>query len=107
MSIHHFMFASSFYFVILAFGGNISFILAAGIFITVSLVSLLSLIPGQLGIYEVLSISFLTLTVGLVNGTLVTSVVRLIQYWSIIFIGGFFAIQLGLETIKFDHTVIE
>lgn len=52
MSIHHFMFASSFYFVILAFGGKISFIVAAGIFITISLISLLSLIPGQLGVYE-------------------------------------------------------
>lgn len=100
MILYQFFIALSFYFVVLAFGGEISFLVATGIFMIVTLVSLLSMVPGQLGIFEILSVSLLSLNMGVVNGALIVSVVRLIQYWSIVFIGGFFALGYGLETIS-------
>ena len=104
MAFHHFLVASSFYFMIAAFGGDVSFVAAAGVFVTLSIITLLSMVPGQLGIYEVLAISILSsLSMGLVDSTLVINLVRIVQYWSIVFIGGFFAIKLGLESLKFDR----
>lgn len=100
MILYQFFVALSFYFVVLAFGGNISFLTSTGIFMIVTLVSLLSMVPGQLGIFEILSVSLLSLNIGVVNSALIISVVRLIQYWSVVFIGGFFALGYGLETVS-------
>ncbi len=100
MLIHHFFVSVSFYYVVLAFGSNSNYGPIAGIFIFTALVSLLSFIPGQLGIYELFTISLLSLSIGIVDSALVTNVVRLIQYWSVVFIGGFFALKLGLESIR-------
>jgi uncharacterized protein (TIRG00374 family) len=100
MLLHHFFVSVSFYYVVLAFGADISYGPIAGIFIFIALVSLLSFIPGQLVIYEVFTISLLSLTIGVIDSALVTNVIRLIQYWSIVFIGGFFALKLGLRTVK-------
>jgi uncharacterized protein (TIRG00374 family) len=97
--LHTTFWALSFYFMLLAFGIYIPIELGFAIFITVNLISLLSMVPGQLGIYEVIAATLLSFSTTPVNAVLVTSAIRLLHYWSVVFVGGFFAVKLGLETL--------
>jgi len=104
MFVHHLLYALSFYFILLAFGVAMPIELAFAIFITINLISLVSMVPGQIGIYEVLAATLLSFSTTPVSAVLITTVARLIHYWSIVFIGGFFAVKLGLETITPEVT---
>lgn len=99
LAFHHFFVALSFFFVLQSFGMSISLDIAFFTFFAISLISLISFIPGGLGIYEAASISLLTLQGGLVVATLATSLFRIIEYWFTIFIGGILALHAGLERI--------
>ncbi|MBI1973193.1 flippase-like domain-containing protein [Candidatus Micrarchaeota archaeon] len=101
MVFHHFFIALSFFFVLAAFGVPLSPTLAMAIYMFISLVSLLSFVPGQLGVYEVTGVILVTLAGGTQAGlvALAIGVVRLIHYWAVIFVGGFFALKLGMEKL--------
>jgi uncharacterized protein (TIRG00374 family) len=99
MAAHHFLGALAFWFMALAF--NVWMPLEMGLLIIVMtvLVSLISLMPGGLGPFEIVSISLLSLSAGIVSGTLIGSVFRLMQYWAVVFSGGFLALETSLEEI--------
>ena len=94
MFIHHLLVGISFFMVLVAFNVEVSLFYALGLFIIISMISLLSMIPGQFGIYELVAIPLVSLNAGLVNGAVIIAVVRLIHYWSIIFIGGSCAVGM-------------
>lgn len=99
MVFHHTLIAFSFYLALLSAGIGVSAGIAALVFILTVLVSLISFIPGGLGVFEIAGTSLLGLSAPLAAGALAITLVRLVQYWSVIFIGGFFAVKLGLEKI--------
>lgn len=97
--VHHFLGAYAFFLVLQAFHVNISMLMAFFIFLTVSLVSLITFVPGGLGVYEAVSITLLSIPGGPVLAVVATSVFRLIEYWFIVFTGGLAAVKIGLETL--------
>lgn len=99
LSFHHFFVALSFFFVLQAFGMNIPLDIAFFTFLAISLVSLVSFLPGGLGVYEATSISLLTVQSGLLIATLATSMFRILEYWITIFSGGILALHAGLEEV--------
>ncbi|MFH0986794.1 MAG: lysylphosphatidylglycerol synthase transmembrane domain-containing protein [Candidatus Micrarchaeota archaeon] len=96
---HHFFFALSFYFVLLAFGIKVPLIYGIGLSITIGIFSMITFIPGQFGVYELVSISLLSFSGGLVDAAIITVILRLLHYWSLIIAGGFFAVKFGFEEL--------
>jgi uncharacterized protein (TIRG00374 family) len=99
MTLHHFLGALAFWFMVLAFNVWLPMEMALLIIVMTVLVSLMSLLPGGLGPFEIVSISLLSLSAGLASGALIGSVFRLMQYWSIVFSGGLMALETSLEEI--------
>ena len=102
LAFHHFLGAMSFYFMLLAFGIQVPVAIAAMIFVITTLVSLLSFLPGGLFVYELASISLLSL-VG-ASGTTAAFVLalgafRLVEYWLVLFVGGFLALNFSFERL--------
>ncbi len=99
MSFQHFSVAFSFYMVTLAFGISMPVHSILLIYLAVTLLSLLSFLPGGLGVFEIATITLTSIGAGIVGGTIITGVFRLISYWLIMFIGGFLALHMGIEKL--------
>lgn len=99
MVFHHSLAAFSFYLALLSAGIATSPGIAALVFMLTVLVSLISLVPGGLGIFEITGTGLMGLSAPLGASALGITLVRLVQYWSVVFVGGFFAVKLGLERI--------
>ncbi len=97
LMIHHFFVAFSFYLVLVSLGINISVLEAIGMFLIIYMISLLSMVPGQFAIYESVAIPILYTRASLISSAVVVGLVRLIHYWFIVFLGGFFALKIGFE----------
>ncbi|MBI4214471.1 flippase-like domain-containing protein [archaeon] len=101
MVLHHLFLAFSFFFILSAFRIAVPPANAMAIYMFISLVSLLSFVPGQLGVFEITAFILVSLAAGTNAATVVLAIAvfRLIQYWSVIFAGGFFALKLELERL--------
>ncbi|RLG21216.1 hypothetical protein DRN74_03030 [Candidatus Micrarchaeota archaeon] len=99
MSFQHFFVSMAFFMVMLASGIFIPVYTAMFIYLAVTMTSLLSLLPGGIGVFEIVSISFMSMGAGLVDGTLFTTIFRLISYWLIVFVGAIVTLKMGLETL--------
>jgi len=104
MTLHHLLNSLAFWFMVLAFNVWLPVEMALLIIVMTVLVSLISLMPGGLGPFEIVSISLLSLTAGLVPGTIIGGVFRLMQYWSIVFGGGLLALETSLEEVTLAKT---
>ncbi len=96
MALHHFLIIFSFYLVVVSFGVKTGFLQASAVFLLVYMISLLSMIPGQFGIYEATAIPLIGMNSSMLNGALVTSAARLLHYWFIVFLGGYYALKINV-----------
>jgi uncharacterized protein (TIRG00374 family) len=99
LTLYHFFGMLSFWLFLLAFGIQMSVAVAFLVSTLTILISLLTFTPGGLGTFEVAGISFVSASAGVVSGTIAISAYRLMQYWAIVFTGGFFAIKMGIESL--------
>jgi uncharacterized protein (TIRG00374 family) len=100
LAFHHFLAALSLFFVVLAFNVYLPFELVALLLVLTVLSSMLTFLPGGIGAFEIVGITLLSFETSVITATLILGVYRLIQYWFVVFAGGFLALGEGLETLE-------
>jgi uncharacterized protein (TIRG00374 family) len=86
------------YFVFLALGYNVSFMVIAGAIIISALLGAIPISPGGLGLVEAgMMVVFLSMGISATTAGIVTIIDRLISYWIPTFFGVFVAYYLGMK----------